>query len=222
MRTPLAPLCAALVAGLLLTACGGEPFQPTHTGTVPLDGSSSAGQTFHSPSGQVRRVDLLVATYGEPADPAGTLAVDLVDAPGGSVLASARLPGEALADNTWVAVEFGGATEVGERAAIEVGWDGASPVALRANVPPAGWGGDRLLNDPYPGGELLRDGRAAAGDLAFRVAGAGGGVAVVTDIARLARGGLARLLDRPLFAVAWVLLVAGAATLVLGARRARP
>lgn len=214
---------AVLAAAATLAGCGAGPFQPTHTGVVPLGGDAAAGQTFRPASARVGRVDLLVATYGRAADPDGVLAVTLRAGAGGEVLARARVPGSALEDNTWVAVPFEGAPVVaGDRAAFEVRWQGAEPVALRANVPPAEVGEDRLLNDPYPGGELLRDGEPAAGDLAFRVAGEGGTVAAAAGVARLARGAGARLLAQPVFAAAWLLLLAAAVALAVRGLRARP
>lgn len=222
MRTrPAWTLGAALTAAVLASGCTGEVFQPTHTGVVPLDGQSHAGQTFRAPSDQVTRVDVLVATYGRPADPQGTLSVTLLEAPGGTELASTRVRGDALEDNTWVAARFADPVDVGSGAAVELGWDGAEPIALRANVPPAGNDEDRLLNDPYRGGELLRDGAPATGDLAFRVVGATGPGEAATEIARWVRTAASRLTDRPLFAAAWLLLVTGAAALALAPLRRR-
>lgn len=216
----------ALVA-LVLAGCarvGGEAFQPTHNGVVPLEGDATAGQTFRSATGAVRGVDLLVATFGEAADADGTLTVTLADAATGQELARAEVAGGELADNAWVAVRFGAAVPVGDAAAMEATWDGTRPVALRANTPPAGdhEGGDRLLNDPYPGGELLRDGAPATGDLAFRVVGDPGPGDGIATAAGLARGLAAGLAAQPLFGVAWVLLLGGALLLALrgvGGRR---
>lgn len=226
MRTPPTALRRAalpLVAAVLLAGCGSEPFQPTHTDAVPLDGGA-VGQTFRSASQAVGGVDLLVATYREPPDAGGTLTVRLRHAPGGPVAAQADIGGAALEDNTWVAARFDEPVAVGEQAALEVAWDGDTRLGLRANLPPGEVGTDRLLNDPYPGGELTRQGQPAAGDLAFRVVGAREPLAWLTG---LARGAGSRLLRAPVFAAVWVVLLAGAialavAGLVRPPRRARP
>ncbi len=225
------PLVALVVAGC--ARVGGEAFQPTHNGVVPLEGDATAGQTFRSATGAVRGVDLLVATFGEAADADGTLTVTLTEAATGEELARAEVAGGELADNAWVAVRFGAPVPVADAAAVEAGWDGTRPIALRANVPPAepaelgqgeGERGDSsegadqtapLLNDPYPGGELLRDGAPATGDLAFRVVGDPGPGDVIATAGGLARGLAAGLAAQPLFGVAWVLLLGGALLLAL-------
>lgn len=211
-----ARLSVLLLAAVLLAGCGTEPFQPTHTDAVPLGDAAVAGQTFRPAAGEVTGVDLLVATYQERPDADGTLTVRLRASPQGAVLAETRVPGAALEDNAWVSARFGEAVAVDGQAAIEAAWDGSAPLGLRANVPPADVPAERLLNDPYPGGELTRHGEPAAGDLAFRVAGTSGPLAWVS---RLARGAGSALLGAPVFAVAWLLLLGGAVTLAVAGSR---
>jgi hypothetical protein len=218
-------LLLLVLAGALATGCarlGGEPQQPSHNAALQVTAERTVGQTFEVRGSGVAGVDLLVATFSQPADPSGTLEVVLRDAVGGAEVAVAEVPGGDLADNSWVAVRFDGAQEVGGRPAVEVRWDGASPVALRANVPPDPLPPDVLVNDPYPFGELVLDGELAAGDLAFRVVGADG-LAAAPRTARGLVGGLLRgLAGTPAFAVLWLVLLSGCAALaVVGLRRGR-
>jgi hypothetical protein len=212
----------ALLAVLVLAGCGGEAFQPTHTGVVPVGEDASVGQTFRPAASSLRGVDLLVATFGRAADPDGTLRVVLRDGREGPAVAEGAVSGDAIGDNRWVAVRFDAPAVVGEFAAIEVTWDGEEPIALRANVPPPEVGEDRLLNDPVPGGQLLRDGEPAAGDLAFRAVGGSHAASLASAVARLARGVVTGLLDRPLFGGLWLLAMGGSVVLaVWGLRVAR-
>lgn len=220
-RRPLAALSAvAVLAGC--AGSGGEAFQSTHNGALPLEADRSVGQTFRPASDVVAGVDLLVATYGEQPDPQGRLSATLTDHADGRRLASASVPGAQLDDNAWVRLRFDAPAPAPQVAAIVVTWSGQRPVALRANTPPAELGEDRPLNDPYPGGELLRDGEPGTGDLAFRVVGAGGVRVAAATYVRLARGFLVGLLADPGFAVVWLALLVGALVLAsTGFRRAR-
>jgi hypothetical protein len=223
-RPPLR-VAALLLCLLLTTGCAriaGEPFQPTHNAALPLERGAALGQTFQVPSGAVAGVDLLTATYGRTPAADAELIVRLRQDADGPVLAEVALAGTAVPDNGWAIATFeDGPVPVADGvAAVEVTWDGAEPVALRANVPPGDWTADLLLNDPYPGGELLRDGSRGTGDLAFRVRGAPGAGDGARAVGRLGLGAARGLLDRPLFAVAWSALLAGCLALaVVGLRR---
>lgn len=232
----------AVLLGLtiVLAGCGrlgGEAFQPTQNGDVAIGADARAGQTFRSPSGSVARVDLLMATYGEAADPDGTLGVTLGD-PGSAVpRATATVPGTQLVDNDWVRVAFDPPAEVGETVVMDVTWDGAAPVGLRVNAPSVAAeealasgdlpGGDAepLVNDAYPHGQLTRDGVPVDGDLSFRVQAVTGPAEVTATITGLARGLVGRLQASPAFTVGWLVLVVASASLAVsgwrGARRAR-
>jgi hypothetical protein len=216
-------LLLVALAALLATGCAriaGEPFQPTHNAALPLSEGSSLGQTFGVPSGAVAGVDLLTATYGRVPPDDAVLAVRLLDGPGGRVLAEVEVPGTDVPDNGWVTATFPEPVPVEGTAAVEVTWDAEDPVAVRANVPGPDWTDEELLNDPYPGGELLRDGAAATGDLAFRVRGDPGPGDAVATAGRLLRGTAAGVVARPLFAVLWSALLAGCLVLaVVGFRR---
>jgi hypothetical protein len=193
-----------VVIGLVMVAgcdrVGGEAFQQSVNGALRLD-DRTLSQTFRPATAAVRGVDLLVATYGAAPDPAGVLQVRLLDPD--AELARARVEGSRLMDNTWLHVAFAEPVTAPEVAAIEVSWDGATPVGLWANTPPAEIAEGRLVNDPYPGGELLVDGERAAGDLAFRVRGDGGAARLPRALAGIAAGALRGLGDRPLFAAGW-------------------
>jgi hypothetical protein len=205
-------LFAPLLALLALAACartGGEEFQGTLNGVVPVTGT--IGQTFRPATDGVRGVDLLTATYGTLADPKGTLVVTLKDATTGEELRTTRIPGTELGDNQWVAARFDPPVPAPEVAAVSVGWTGATPVALYVNAPPSPLDlRVQDINDPYPGGELLVGGRRALGDLAFRAVGTGGAGAGVGQVVGMIRSAGGRLLRHELgFAVAWLLLLAG-------------
>lgn len=207
-----------LVVGVLLvvTLCGcarvgGEPMQATRNGVVDLSGAPTVGQSFQSPTGTVAGVDLLVATYGSSPDAQGELAVALVDVESGATLAEAGVAGSDIDDNSWVPVRFDEPVQAeGVPAAFLAAWDGDGQVGLHANIPPADYTDELLLNDPYPGGELITDGEAAPGDLAFRVVGDPGPGTVVATAAGLVRGAGAALLRQPVFGVAWMVLFLGA------------
>jgi hypothetical protein len=192
---------------LALAGCGrigGEAFQATHNGAVPVTGA--IGQTFRPATGAIRGVDLLTATYGRQADPGGTLTVTLTDAATGLRIGAASVGGAQIGDNRWVAVRFSPPVAAPEVAAVTVRWTGRTPIALRVNAPPPRL--DRTvqdINDPYPGGELLVDGGRAAGDLAFRVVGTGGAADAAGQAGGMIRSAGGRLLRNELpFAVAWL------------------
>lgn len=201
---------------LVLAGCQGassEAFQHSFNQPLRLDGDHSIAQTFRVRSGRVAGVDVLAGTFGE--QPSGVLVVEVRDEPGGRTLGSTRLSAADVSDSEWAAARFEPPVEVGEKAMVDLEWRGEGPVAVWVNAPLDEPGGDELLNDPYLGGQLLMDGEPAAGDLAFRVVGAGGAGPQWSLVADVARQGLARLVDAPLFAVAWLLLLAGAAALAV-------
>lgn len=196
---------------LLLAGCGrvgGEPFVGSVNAALPLHEGTALGQTFRPATGSVRGVDLLVATFGSPPDPDGVLEVDLRESPSGEILGEAQVPGTALDDNQWVAVTFGEPVEVAETAVFEVRWRGAGTVGLWANTPPGPPGHGALLHDPYPGGELLRGGGPANGDLAFRIRGSAGPANAVRAAGRLGSDATASLTAQPGFFLAWLALLA--------------
>lgn len=204
------------VGVLALAGCQGvssEAFQHSFNQPLRLDGDRDVGQSFRVRSGRVAGVDLLMATFGE--DPSGTLVVELQDEPGGRPLASVDLGADELGNNEWAAARFDSALEVGDEAAVALDWHGEGPVAVWANLPLDGADGEGLLNDPYQGGQRLVDGEPATGDLAFRVVGPGGAGPQLSLMADVARHGLARLVDAPLFSLAWLLLLAGAVGLAV-------
>lgn len=217
---------AALVAVAALAGCaraGGDAFQATVTDAVRVD-ERPAGQTFRPGADRLAGVDLLIATFGERPDPEGRLVVTLADHDSGEAVASAELGADALADeNRWVPVRFDEPAPAPETAALTVEWTGGSPVGVWANVPPADADPDeRLVNDPYPGGQLLRGGEPAAGDLAFRVVGDVGADEPLRALARLAGGAVRSLATAPAFGLAWAVLTLGAVGLaVAGFRAAR-
>lgn len=220
-------VAALLVIGAFLIAgcqaASGEVFQHSFNRPLVL-GDDPVGQTFRSVTGQIAGVDVLVATFDEPVDPAGELRMVLRDATDGRVLARASVDSAELANNTWAPVRFSPPVRAPDVAAFELRWDGSSPLAVWANVPldqPDEPGEqDALLNDPYLGGQLLRGGDPATGDLAFRVVGAGGLEDVVRTVAGVLGGGARRLADRPLFLGLWLLALACAVSLgVWGLRR---
>jgi len=210
---------------LVLCACervGGEAMQATRNTVVDLTDAPVTGQSFQSPTGSVAGIDLLMATYGDAPDTAGILEVELVDLESGDMLASAAVDGAELADNAWAPVRFDRTAAVDGPAAFLVAWDGEGQVGLHANTPPADYTGEELLNDPYPGGELIVDAEAAPGDLAFRIVGAPGPGTVVATAIGLVRGAGAALARQPLFGIGWgVLFLAAMALTGYGWRAGR-
>lgn len=219
-----------MVAALLaLSGCarvGGEAFQPTYSTTIPLDDplGGPVGQTFRPATDAITGIDLFMVAYGQAPDPSGTLTVTLRDGLGGRQLASAIVGGQRIADNQWVPVRFNPSAPAPQTAAIEARWDGATPVGLLANLPPPGYDPARQdANDPYPGGELIRNGARAQGDLAFRVVGAGGADELSRQLGGILRSAGGRLLrDEPAFTLGWLVLLAGAVALAVTGLRQRP
>jgi hypothetical protein len=211
-------LCAvALAAGC--ARLGGEAFQTSHNGAIPLADGATLGQTFAVAGPGVAGIDLLTVTYAEQPDPQGTLTVTLRSEDGGQALATATTTGEDVEDNAWVAVTFDEPVEITGPAAFEVAWDGARPIGLRANVPPEDPEPEALRNDPYPYGELLRDGARAGGDLSFRIRGTAGARALPGTVRGLVAGAVGGLAGQPLFALFWAaLLLASLALAVYGLR----
>lgn len=229
----------ALALALGLTGCartGGDAFQATLTQALPV-GEQSVGQTFRPGAPRLAGFDLLTATFGQTPDPDGALVVSLIargagavagsegaeagnEAPDGEVIATASVDGEAVPDNGWVSVRFDEPAPVPPEPAFRVAWTGKSPVGVWANVPPPGVTGEaRLLNDPYGGGQLLRGGQPATGDLAFRVVGDVGLVQPLAAVGRLSAGAVRSLVAAPAFGVAWAVLMAAALALaVIGFR----
>lgn len=220
---PLPVLLACLGLLLALSGCaraGGEAFQPTLTQPLTLEEGRTVGQTFNPVGDAVTGVDLHVATFAATADPEGVLTVELRDADNGAVLDTAQVAGEDLADATWVRASFGTAVPVGDVVLLEASWQGDSPLALWANTPPPGPGRE-LVNDPYPAGQLVIDGRPVEGDLAFRVHGAGGLAAGVGQAVEVARSTGARLAEEPVFTALWALALLGCAALAVSGWRRR-
>lgn len=220
MRTGLAAL---LVLGALAAAgcqeAGGETFQ--HSFNQPLRlGEEPVAQTFRPATGAVAGVDVLLATFSEPVDPDGELDAVLRDGAGGPVLARATLRHADIGNDEWAAIRFDPAVPAPAVGAVELTWDGASPLAVWANAP---LDDPRAGNDPYLGGQILLGGEPGVGDLAFRVVGTGGAAEAAANVARILRSGASRLADRPLFLVLWVAVVAGSGWLgVRGLRGAPP
>lgn len=219
LRSPL----ALLVLLLALAGCarvGGEPFQPTLNSPVTLEPDAVLGQTFNPAGTLVQAVEVQVATFDAPADAEGVLTLVLREPVGGGLLDTAQVAGADLADASWVRASFDTAVEVPDVVLAEVSWDGATPLALWANLPLSGDGSESIVNDPYAGGQLVRDGRPAEGDLAFRVIGGGGVGAGAAQVVEVARSTGAGLLDEPVFAVLWGLALVGCGALaVVGLRR---
>lgn len=213
---------AALALGLAGCArAGGDAFQATVTEALRVD--EGIAQTFTPGADAVAGVDLLTATYGEAPDADGELVVTMVDRAGDEAVARAEVPGGSLRDNAWVPVRFDEPAPAPDDAALRVEWTGDSPVGVWANVPPAGIDPDeRLVNDPYAGGQLRRGGEAATGDLAFRVVGEPGPAGPAWGLARLAGGTLRSLAAAPVFTAVWAVALAAALALpVAGFRAAR-
>lgn len=214
---------SALVA--LAAGCGrvgGEPFQPTVTQALTLGEGRTIGQTFRPADDQVTGVDVLLATFGRDVPADAALHVALLDGPGGPPLWRDVIDGADIADNAWTGASGEAERPAGDVVELRLTWAGPGAIGVYANVPPADRDPATPLNDPYPGGELLLGGTPAPGDLAFRVTSPSGPGEAVGALAELARSAGARLLDRPLFAVVWVVLLAVSAALALrGLGRAR-
>jgi membrane protein implicated in regulation of membrane protease activity len=211
-------LCALALTLMGCQRVGGEAFQETFNQPLALT-REVVGQSFRPATGGIAAVNVLLATYDAEPDPAGTLRAVLREGVGGPVLARIEVPGTALGNNEWAPLRFAEPVPSPEVAALELTWDGASPLAVWADVPLDG-GTDAFPNDPYPGGQLLLGGEPAPGDLAFRVVGTGGLAALPGTLAGIARQGLGRLADDPAFAVGWGTLLAAAGSLaVAGLRR---
>lgn len=206
-------VAALLVVGAFtLTGCqaaSGEVFQ--HSFNQPLVlGEDPVGQTFRPATDGIAGLDVLVATFGEPVDPQGQLRVVLRDGPGGRVLTRGDVePGE-LGNDEWAPVRFSPPVPAPGVAAFELTWDGASPLAVWANVPVEAPRDGDPGNDPYLGGQRLHDGEPALGDLAFRVVGSGGAADAARNLAGLLRGAAGRLADDLLFLGLWLTAIAGA------------
>lgn len=212
MRIGVAALLFLGAVGL--TGCqeaSGEAFQYSLNAPVML-GGEPVGQTFRPVTERVAGVDVLVATFDRPADPQGRLRAVLRDGDG-RVLARTTVDGADLGNDEWAPVRFSPPVPAPEVAAFELTWDGSSPLAVWANVPLDEPGEDDLLNDPYPGGQLLRDGEPAVGDLAFRVVGSGGPLDAARNLGRILRAGASRLAGDPLFLGLWVTALVGAGAL---------
>lgn len=223
-RIPVARLTVLVLTLLGVAGCarvGGEAFQPTVTTALTLTESRPVGQTIRPAGGTLRGIDVLVATYGTSADPAGTLRMDVLD-PAGATLSSTQVAGSALRDNDWVTLRFPEPVPVPTQVALHLVWTGQSQVGLYANTPTTPHPDGVPLNDPYPGGELLIDGVPAPGDLAFRVQGDGDIGTAVKAAGRLSRNAAGRLADVPGFALLWLILMGGATALAArGFRRSR-
>ena len=212
-----------MVAMLLLTGCartGGEPFQPTHNGPLPLEEGATVAQTINPAGDAISGLDVQVATYAAPADPDGALTLALRDPDTGRRIARTSVPGSDLADTTWVAIRFDEPVDVPDVVLAELSWEGATPLALWANTPAspqvrsAG-----VPNDPYEDGELVVDGLPRTGDLAFRVRGVAGPSTALAQLGEVVASAGSRLLAEPIFAILWLLaLVGGVALAVRGLR----
>lgn len=217
--------CLAVVALLLLTGCartGGEPFQPTHNGPLPLDEGTTVGQTINPAGDAITGLDVQVATYAAPADPDGTLTLALRDPDTGQRIARTSVAGTELADATWVSLRFDTPVDVPDVVLAELSWEGATRLAVWANTPAspqvrsAG-----MPNDPYEDGELVVDGLPRAGDLAFRVRGAAGPGAALVQLGEVVASAGSRLLAEPVFATLWVLAMVGGVALAVRGLRPR-
>lgn len=221
-RTPRPAVLLLLAGALLLSGCGrlgGWPLQQSQNATVRLEPGTRVGQTFAPAGAAVAGVDVLTATFATTPD--GVLTVRLRDGTGGEVLATDEVDGADVRDNGWTPARFDPPVASPELAAVELAWEGDAPIALYANLPPDDLtgpevgGGERLLNDPYAGGELVRDEIPAVGDLAFRAVGAGGAGAAGRMLRDTAADAAAALRRTPVFAVGWALLLLGGASLAI-------
>lgn len=219
-RLALAGMAIATIALAGCARTGGDAFQATLTDAVAVH-DEPAGQTFTPGAERLAGLDLLLATFSERPDPDGELVVSLVDRDTRAAVATAEVSADNIADGAWVPVRFDEPARPPSDPAFTVEWTGDSPVGVWANVPPADADADqRLINDPYPGGQLLRDGRPAAGDLAFRVVGDVGPAEPLRALARLAGGAVLALAAVPWFGLVWAGLLAGALALAVGGFRA--
>lgn len=229
--SPVTGACRLVIVVLVVLASvgcarlGGEAFQPTHNQVLPLGPDMMIGQTFRATSAELAGADLLVATFAQPADPAGKLEVVLRDAGTGQALRTVTVAGSQVPNNAWLPIRFHPPVTAPERAAIEVRWTSPRPIGLYASAPPpdgTGESQERLTENPYPHGTLLRDGEIADGDLAFRVLGLHGGRALPRVILGLLGGIASAVRGRPLFGVVWLGGLAGSVALaVFGFRRQR-
>ncbi|MGI9016966.1 MAG: hypothetical protein ACR2HR_07675 [Euzebya sp.] len=197
---------------------GGEPFQPALNTPVSLDQGQLIGQTINPAGHRVRQLDVSVATFAAAADPEGELVVVLRDPANRDVLATTVVPGIDIEDGAWVSAGFDPPASVGDLVLAEFNWDGVTPLALWADTTLEGTRG--ITNDPYPEGELVIDGRPADGDLAFRVVSGPSVTVAAGQLGGVVRSLAAGLRDQPVFAVLWLLVLAGATlTAVVGFRR---
>jgi len=204
---------------------GGEVFQPTLNTALRVTADDAVGQTFRPAGDVVTGIDVHTAAYDLLPDADGALTVTLRERVGGPALAVATVPGRAVGEAVWAEATFDPPVAVDTpTVAFDVTWDGRTPLALWANVPPEDVDARvRLVNDPYPGGELLVDDGRAAGDLAFRVRGGGGSGAALAQLGEVVASTGNRLADRPQFALVWLALLGGAVALaVTGLRGSRP
>lgn len=228
-------LVACGLLAVMAVGCGragGEAFQPTQNTNFPLAEGHTVGQTINPVGGVVAGVDLQVATYARPADPDGTLEVTVRDPGSREVLGTAEVSGDDIDDLAWLKVSFDPAVAVDGPVLVETSWDGANPLALLANAPnddePVGAVDVRsalpdLVNDPYPAGQAVVDGVPAAGDLAFRVRGPGGPGAALGQVVEVVASTANRLAEQPLFALVWLVALAGSGALIVrGFRRRTP
>lgn len=217
-------LAGVALAVLGVTGCArtaGDAFQATLTDAVAAH-DQPVGQTFTPGADRIAGVDLLVATFSERPDPEGELRVSLVNHDTDGAVATAEVSADAVADGQWVSARFDEPASPPPNPAFRVAWTGDSPVGVWANVPPGDADPDeRLINNPYAGGQLLRDGQPAAGDLAFRVVGDVGPVEPLRALGRLAGGAVMTLAAVPWFGLAWAALLAGALALAVAGFRAQ-
>lgn len=211
--TSAARVAAASAVALALGGCAladGSVAQGSSTGVLALAPGDGLAQTFRPRSPTVAAIDVLTATYGAAAS--GTLRLRLEDAESGALLAQADVDGGDLHDNGWSSARFAAPVAVPEVARVELSWAGAAAIGVYANVPPPG--PPIMLNDPYSGGELIRGGTPATGDLAFRAVGTGGAGAARAVASRTA----ALLARTPRFTLGWVALLGVALALALRGR----
>jgi hypothetical protein len=211
-------LLAVLLAGC--QRVGGEAFQETFNQPLALTDDVPVGQSFRPATGAVAGVNVLLATFGTEPDQDGVLTVRLSDGIGGPLLGEAQVEGARLGDNEWAPLNFPTPVPAPDVAAIELRWDGTGEIAVWAAAPLPD-DPDGFVPDPYPGGELVLDWRAAPGDLAFRVVGTGGAGALPGALAAIARQGAGRLAQDPHFMLGWLALLAAAGWLALGGLRQR-
>lgn len=204
------------VALLLLTGCASQVQQRSHTDLLRIEPGDRVAQTVAPTQGVVTGADVLLATYG--SDVEGTLTLWLTAADG-QVLGQAEVDGADLADNGWSGAPLDRPVPPGAATTLTVAWSGSGPIGVYANVPSPEVrqedvaAGRRLLNDPYPGGELQRDDAPAPGDLAFRLRGTDAGWWKVEAAVRRIGSGLRAT---PVFTLLWVLSLAAAAALAWG------